>query len=260
MEPFHPFRPGDIVLTCSQGFTGAANRLAQFLTAGEAARFTHAAICTVPDVLLDVRPFEHVRLRNVFAEVREGRLFGPNGPTSSMLVLRNPALTSSWDATDRTVISFVAPMLVMLSKKYNWLFLRPQSSDLNPESEDARRAFCSELCVLMLVAADGLPKDVRPSAMLPVDLHALLQGGWKDVTDEWVTELRAIDGAIREPQSQRGRLIMPREERADLYVAETETGHRMMVDLETAVTGMLEAFDALIEKWKAYLPQQIPAL
>jgi len=74
-----PIHPGDIVLTRSTGFGSLANLAGQALLAARRARFTHAAVCVAPGVLLDARPFEHIKLRNVVDEVAAGSLTGDMG-------------------------------------------------------------------------------------------------------------------------------------------------------------------------------------
>lgn len=221
MEPSSVFRPGDVVLTRSRGFVAGLNRLAQVIATGHAAQFTHAAICLTPDVLLDARPFVHIKLRSIFDLIRTEELDVRAG-TGDVLVLRNTALTSTYEDMDSTGETLVLPLFAQLRKRYNWIFLYPQSSDNDPNSDDAKRAFCSELCVILLRYLDVLPKAWKASRTLPNHFPALLNLGWVDVTDAWRDQLQSLRFAMDEPNSERGRLVLPREKGAELYIRETE--------------------------------------
>lgn len=201
-------RPGDLLLTRSAGMPAMSNLLGQSVMAGRTASYTHASLCVFPDVLLDSRPFEHVRLRSVFDEVRR------KGLTADMdlLVLRKPALSSSWDAMDDTQVSLIEPLYAQLDKQYNWLFGIPQPSDQDPATREATRVFCSELCTQMLRAVEGFADGRRRASWtLPVHLEALLDRGWVDASTEWRTHLNAIEGALLRPDIPRSTIILQGE-------------------------------------------------
>lgn len=218
MEPLANIRLGDILLTRGEGMSCMANLLGQTVVAGRKADFSHASLCVAPDVILDSRPFQHVRLRSIFQEMRNGQL----ASGKPFLVLRKPALTASYEAMDETSRKLIRPLYSQLDKKYNWLIGVTQSSDADPLLRDAERVFCSELCVQMLTAVDAFPeRHLRPSRTLPVDLEHLLHCGWQNATDAWAADLASIEDDIRDPASDRGKLVLEREQRVELSIAET---------------------------------------
>lgn len=253
MEPFLKFRPADIVLTCSHGFAAKGNRIGQLILTGKSAQFTHVAICLAPDVLLDARPFEHVQLRNIFDEVRSGGLAALSKADSAMLVLRNTALSASHETMDVTMGELTRPLYPQLRKKYNWLFLRRQVSDTNPVAAEAQRAFCSELCVLMLQYLTVLPDRLRASKTLPVHIQNLLSCGWSDVTEEWSAELQSVRQAIDAPASEHGRIVMQREKMANLWINETEGWASIQESLATLVNNVSRGLDDLVGRTKQQL-------
>jgi hypothetical protein len=128
-----------------QGVASTANRFGQWVASGKKAQFTHVAICLMPDVLLDARPFVDVQLRNIFGEVRSGRLDAARMAVPDILVLRNPALTASYEAMDDTAARLVRPLYPQLRKKYNALFSVPQASDKTQRTQ-ARRGHSAASC------------------------------------------------------------------------------------------------------------------
>lgn len=198
-----PIRPGDIVLTRSTGFGSLANLTGQALLAARRARFTHAAVCVAPGVLLDARPFEHIQLRNVVHEVAAGSLTGDMGRHTRMMVLRAAKVQHDRDALDDVAVGMLAPTYAQLSKRYNWLFTQPQRSDEDPLSEDAKFAYCTELCTLVLKEEGVLPADWPvASAAFPAHFEALAQSkDWIDVTDEWVRQLDHIAAGLADIDS-----------------------------------------------------------
>lgn len=250
MEPFLKFRPADIVLTCSRGFAAAGNRIGQLILTGKFAQFTHVAICLVPDVLLDARPFKHILLRNIFDEVRSGRLAALRNADSAMLVLRNTALTASHEAMDITMSELTRPLYPQLRKKYNWLFLRRQVSDTNPAAAEAQRAFCSELCVLMLKYLTVLPDRLTASKTLPVHFQELLSCGWSDVTEQWSADLESVRQAIDAPDSEHGRIVLRREDMANLWIKETEGWANIQETFTAMVNDVSRGLDDLVVRAK----------
>lgn len=198
-----PIRPGDIVLTRSTGFGSLANLTGQALLTARRAKFTHAAVCVAPGVLLDARPFEHICLRNVVDEVAAGSFTGDMGRHTRMMVLRAAKVQHDRDALDDVAVGMLAPTYAQLSKRYNWLFTKPQRSDHDPLSEDAKFAYCTELCTLVLKEEGVLPADWPvASAAFPAHFEALAQSkDWINVTDEWVHQLDNIAAALADIDS-----------------------------------------------------------
>jgi hypothetical protein len=251
MQPSLVFRPADLVLTCSRGLASAANRLGQLIASGKPAQFTHVAICMAPDVLLDARPFVDIRLRNIFDELRSGRLDGARLTQPDVLVLRNPALTASHDMMDDTATELVRPLYHQLRKKYNWLFRIPQPSDNDPAATNARRAFCSELCVLMMTYLNVLPGTwTRASATFPANFQELVSSGWCDVTEDWSAELRSVQQAIDAPQSTHGQIVMQREKTANDWIKETEGWAQVQDTFSDLVNDMSAHLDDLVARAK----------
>jgi hypothetical protein len=173
------------------------------------------------DVILDARPFEDVRLRNLFDEVRSGTLTAARLEADDMLVVRKPALTESYEAMDDTSEKLVRPLVAQLRKRYNWLFTHPQASDRDPQAESARRVFCSELCVLMLHHLNAaVPGSWRPSQTLPVHFQDLVSHGWTDVTDVWRDGLNSIARALTQPSTRHGHILLTREETSGSLIRE----------------------------------------
>lgn len=178
---------GDVVLIKSHGLRGFANRIGQAIVSGKTTHFTHVMLYVAPSVVIDSTPGHGVMLRNVVREVISGRLTDQMGVDGSMLVLR--LADGSWDAnTGTTLVS----TMVHLGKKYNWGFLFPQPSDLNPDSKTPTSAFCSELVALLLNQWGAVPTQARRSSKtLPVHFDRLQRtGAWKDVTSEWADALK----------------------------------------------------------------------
>jgi hypothetical protein len=251
MQPSLIFRPADLVLTCAGGLVSVANRFGQLVASGKVAQFTHAAICMVPDVLLDARPFVDIHLRNIFGEVRSGRLDAARMMIPDILVLRNPALTASHEAMDATATQLVRPLYPQLRKKYNWLFRAPQASDGDPAATNARRVYCSELCVLMMTYLNVLPPTwTRASATFPVHFQELASCGWRDVTEEWSAELRSVRRAIDAPRSTHGQIVMQRERMADNWIKETEGWAKLDGSLGDLVNDMSSHLDNLLARAK----------
>ena len=65
-------------------------------------------------------------------------------------------------------------------------------------SEDAKFAYCTELCTLVLREEGVLPADWPvASAAFPAHFEALAQSkDWINVTDEWVRQLDNISAAL----------------------------------------------------------------
>jgi hypothetical protein len=251
MQPSHPFRPADLVLTCGNDWHSGLNKAGQSIATLKLARFTHIAICVLPDVLLDARPFAHIQLRNVFTEVRQKRLNSLPASKSDILVLRNAALSDSFDTMDATMAELSGPLYAQLSKKYNWLFLRRQSSDTDLNKDESKRAFCSELCVLMLRHLKALPDTTRfPSRALPVHFQDFENQGWSDVTDEWSKGLQDIEQAIDDPTSNLGKFLLKREEMADSWIQETVGWWKISRDMGAIAERAITDLDDLIARWK----------
>lgn len=246
MKPSITFRPADLVLTCSHDLASSANRLGQLLLSGKSTQFTHVAICMGGDVLLDARPFVGVGLRNMFDEVQSGRFDSSRLAKTDMLVVRNPTLTISYETMDDTIADVVRPLFAQLRKKYNWFFQVPQASDSSPDAATARRAFCSELCVLMLHYLSVLPATWVASRTYPAHFQELLSAGWADVTDEWRAELQSIERAIDAPWSEHGLIVAERRRTATRSIIETEGWADVQKTLAAMVNNMSTQFDELL--------------
>lgn len=255
MSPGLNIRPADIVLTRSRGLSASLNRAGQFILTGRFPGFTHAAICLVPDVIIDARPFEDVRLRSMFEEVRSGRLDTARMGKRDIFVLRNDRLSSSREVMDDTAISLVRPLYRQLRKTYNWFFQLPQSSDSDPQSEEARAVFCTELCVLLLHSLNVTPANWLPaSGVLPVDFEALLNHGWSDVTESWINEIGSLSRALASPDSEHARLVMPREQTAELWIKETE-GWAAVSEQVKSLDHVAQQLDDLLSRVKHRFPE-----
>lgn len=242
-----PLCPGDLLLTRSVGKPAMLNLFGQSVVARRRAGFTHASLCLSLDILLDTRPFEHVRLRSVFDEVRGGGL----AADADLLVLRNPTLSATRDAMDDTLVSLIGPLHAQLDKQYNWLFGLTQSSDRDPATREAERVFCSELCVQMLRAVDGFG-DVarRASWTLPIHLEALLDRGWVDASAEWRAQLRAIEGYVLQPGVPGHVSLLQREDSARQMIETTmalktidDSLRRLQTEIDATVGTIDKVFD-----------------
>ena len=178
-------RAGDVILIRSKGVLSFLNRAGQFILTGKIPQHTHVSLCVAPCSVIDATPKDHVKLRNVVREVIEKRLTDQMCEDGRMHVLRPPSKT--WD--DDKVAALKAT-IIQLGKRYNYGVLFPQSSDVDPNSEKAETAFCSELAAILLKQL--LPIGARrPSATLPVHLERLTKAdGWENVTDKWTQMLK----------------------------------------------------------------------
>jgi len=247
-----PIRPGDIVLTRSTGIGSLAILTGQALLTAKRARFTHAAVCVAPGVLLDARPFEHIRLRNVVDEVAAGALNGEMGRNGRMLVIRAGKLQDDRDALDDLSAGMLAPTYAQLSKRYNWLFTKPQASDKDPLSDEAKFAYCTELCTLVLREEGILPADWPvASATFRVHYEALEQSkDWINVTDEWVRQLGGIESDLADidsPESTNTRQIRATAQatiEVTLTIATSERSNNQQIErMANEVQAMLSAKD-----------------
>lgn len=246
MTTFLRLRPGDVVLSSSTGFFADVNKALQTAYTRIPAEFTHVAICVVPDVLLDARPFEGIGLRNVFREVEAGRLRPADTGSRNLCVLRPPVATDGDRLVD-LASGMTKPLYSHLGKKYNWLFTAPQPSDSNPLDREAGRLFCSELCSLILRHLSLVPVGWgAASATLPVHFQRLVVEGWQDVSGIWTGELRKVQAALADPDSETGRLNAPRIDMADRWIAET-TG---WAGLDRSTSEFDRDLDRLLARWK----------
>jgi len=270
-----PIRPGDIVLTRRTGFGSVANLTGQAQVTARRARFTHAAVCVAPGVLLDARLFEHIQLRNVVDEVAAGALTGEMARQGRMLAMRAARLQHDRNAIDDLAVGLLAPTYAQLSKRYNWLFTRPQASDGDPLSDEAKFAYYTELCTLVLREEGILPADwPMASATFPVHYEALAQSkDWVDVTDEWVRQLDTMQADLADidaPGSDRTRQFRATAQATidvTLTIAAAEkTNHqqiermaeqvRLMLSVKGRPRGFPVGVDALVAKVKRRLKRR----
>jgi len=239
-------RPGDVILSSGTGFFAGLNKLAQRAYTWIPAEFTHVAICVVPDVIFDARPFESIALRNVFREVESGNLVPGDINSRNFWVLRPPIEVADSDSLVDLAVRMIQPMYVHIGKKYNWLFTVPQKSDRNPLNQEAGRVFCSELCSLILRHLSLVPASWGASSTtLPVHFQKLVEDGWQDVSDDWSTELRAIREALANPTSETGRLNAPRIPNADRWILETTNWAKM----HSIVSNLDNEIEQLLGRW-----------
>jgi hypothetical protein len=198
--------------------------------------------------------FLHVRLRNIFEEIRSGQLNTARLKRSDLLVLRNSSLSSTYEDMDHTALELTRPLYKQLRKKYNWLFQVPHASDSDPDAKAAKSVFCTELCVLLLHHLDVTPVTWKAaSSVLPVDFEDLLSHGWSDVTDEWIEEIESISRALSDPGSQHARLVLPREKSAELWIKETEGWMQITEKMEAIAAHTTAQMDSILAKAKKRL-------
>jgi len=180
-------KPGDVIFIQSQGVSGRVNRLGQGIASFKKARFTHVLLYVAPGVVIDATPQHGVMLRNVLREIISERLTDSMCDNGTMLVLR--PTDGNWNPNAGTTL---VSTMAHIRKKYNWRFLLHQPSDVDPKSEKAKSAFCSELVALLLKQWGLLSnKAHRSSKTLPVNLAKLLRkSDWRDVTSEWRDKLQ----------------------------------------------------------------------
>lgn len=245
--------PADIILTRSTGALSALNIVGQSAATLSRSRFTHVLVCVAPGTLVDALPKQGVQVRNVVHEVIAGRLTIAMCKAGYLKVLRPTKFAEEQDGDDVQAKMWTAFSTAseQLKKRYNKLFLVPNSSDAR--AKIAKDAFCSELVTLVLRPLDLLPKTfARPSGVLPVHFQSLESDpDWHDITSDIESWFATLEEWASSFNREDARSLAETMAQFNFSVQQLKA-HRGFTDASAKLDAALEsAFDFLRQVRKA---------